>query len=216
MKKISFILISFLSFSFCFSQKEKYESLMTSKIVELDSTLLPARLQELSNTFERIGNIEKKEWLPYYYAALSLIRKGQVSKSTQDELGEKAEQLVVIAEQLSPKNDELFILRKMIANLRMSVDPMNRYMIYGPVAVEAMNKAKTINPKNPRIYLLEGEDLYYTPEQFGGNKNTARKVFDHALTLFSAINPANNLVPQWGLKDVKSYLRMYNSDNGEN
>ena len=216
MKKISFILISFLSFSSCFSQNEKYESLMTSKILELDSTLLPARLQELSNTFERVGNIEKKEWLPYYYAALSLIRKGQVSKSKQDELGEKAEQLVAIAEQLSPKNDELFILRKMIANLRMSVDPMNRYMIYGPLATEALNKAKTINPKNPRIYLLEGEDLYYTPEQFGGNKNTARKVFDHAFTLFSAIKPANNLIPQWGLKEVNSYLSMYNSDKPEN
>ena len=189
---------------------------MISKILELDSTWLPARLQELSNTFERVGNTEKKEWLPFYYAALSLIRKGQVSKSKQDELGEKAEQLVAIAEQLSPKNDELFILRKMIANLRMSVDPMNRYMIYGPVAVEAMNKAKAINPKNPRIYLLEGEDLYYTPEQFGGNKNTARKVFNHAFTLISAIEPANKLVPQWGLKEVKSYLQMYNSDNPEN
>ena len=216
MKKISFILISFLSFSLCFAQSEKYESVMIGNILELDTTYSPGKLQELSNTFERIGNTEKKEWLPYYYAALSLIRKGQVSKSKQDELGEKAEQLVAIAEQLSPNNDELFILRKMIANLRMSVDPMNRYMIYGPLATEALNKAKTINPKNPRIYLLEGEDLYYTPEQFGGNKNTAKKVFEHALTLFSATGPANNLVPQWGLKEVKSYLSMYNNDKPEN
>lgn len=209
MKKIVVVLLTIISCSSSFAQNEKYESVMKSKISELDSSSSPSKLQELANTFERIGNIEVKEWLPFYYAALSLIRKGEIAKSKQDELGEKAEELIIKAEQISPENDELFILRKMIANLRMSVDPMNRYMIYGPVAIEAMNKAKTINPRNPRIYLLEGADLYYTPEQFGGSKPKARKVIEYALTLFSATMPANNNLPQWGMKEVRNYLSLY-------
>ena len=47
---------------------------------------------------------------------------------------------------------------------------MNRYMQYGPIAEQALQKAIKLNPENPRIYLLQGQDKFYTPEQYGGSK----------------------------------------------
>jgi hypothetical protein len=44
-------------------------------------------------------------------------------------------------------------------------------MQYGPKAQEALETARKLNPNNPRVVdLLEGQDKFYTPEQFGGSK----------------------------------------------
>lgn len=37
----------------------------------------------------------------------------------------------------------------------------------------SLAKAETLNGDNPRIYLLRGTSLLYTPEQFGGGKKAA-------------------------------------------
>jgi hypothetical protein len=102
------------------------------------------------------------------------------------------------AEALSKDNSEIYVIKKMIATLRMMGDPMNRYMTYGPQAQQALETAKKLNPENPRVYLLEGEDKFYTPEQYGGSKEEARKLLELATAKYDAFKPASDIDPNWG------------------
>ncbi len=39
---------------------------------------------------------------------------------------------------------------------------------------------KKLDPENPRITIMEAEDLYFTPEQFGGSKTKGIELFKKA------------------------------------
>jgi len=215
MKKI-FLILSFLAVvSAAFSQNEKYIKTMEEKVLAMDTTWSSAGLKDLANTFERIGNAEKNQWLPYYYAALANVNLGYTlagnkmdgsAAATVDPLADKAEQLIIKAEALSSNNSEIFVVKKMIASLRMMADPMSRYMKYGPIAQEALTTAKKLNPDNPRIYLLEGQDKFFTPEQFGGSKEEAKKLFEETLKKSDAFKPESSIHPNWGRSVAQHFL----------
>jgi hypothetical protein len=204
-----------------FAQSEKYKAAMKDKIAALDTSREMSTLKDISAAFERIGDAEKTQWLPYYYAALSLINAGNLLYVANpsnveelkkiDPLAEKAEQLIDKADALSQNNSEIYAAKKMAASLRMMVDPMNRYMQYGAKAQEALETAKKFNPENPRIYLLQGEDKFYTPEQFGGSKTEAKKLFEEALKKYDSFKPASDIDPNWGKNIVEYFLNQLKS-----
>src|ERR1700730_10726213 len=160
------------------AQNEKYVKAMEAKIPAVDTTHSLSGLSDLANSFQRIGDAEKTQWLPYYYAALINVRTGYVqgmggqtpNATVVDPIADKSEELLKKAEELSKDNSEIYCVKKMIATLRMMVDPATRWQTYGPQASEALAKAKELNPNNPRVLLLEGQDKFFTPEQFGGSK----------------------------------------------
>jgi hypothetical protein len=216
-----------LSVTFCicmlsvFAQSEKYKSAMKDKIAALDTTGDMNILKDISAAFERIGDAEKTQWLPYYYAALSLINAGNLLYVANpsnveelkkiDPLAERAEQLIDKADALNQNNSEIYAAKKMAASLRMMVDPMSRYMQYGAKAQEALETAKKLNPENPRIYLLQGEDKFYTPEQFGGSKTEAKKLFEEALKKYGSFKPASDIDPNWGKNMAEYFLSQIKS-----
>src|SRR5690606_26994121 len=197
-----------------FGQNEKYVKAMEQKIAALDTTRNTVALQGLANDFERIAIAEKTEWLPFYYAALANVNMGYSmmenamggDASKIDPVSDKAEALLKQAEALKKENSELYVVKKMINSLRMIVDPQNRFMQYGPLAQQALDKARQLNPDNPRIYLLEGQDKFYTPEQFGGSKVEAKKLFETALQKFETYKLENPLDPNWGRGMTQYFL----------
>jgi hypothetical protein len=203
-----------LSACFAFSQNEKYVKAMQEKVIAVDTTHSADGLKNLSAAFERIADAEKTQWLPYYYAAYAQITSayylgnGQMGgmADTYDPIADKAEALLNKAEALNKDNSEIFVVKKMIASLRLMADPMSRYMQYGPIAQEALATAKKLNPENPRIYLLEGQDKFYTPEQFGGSKAEAKVLFEEALKKFDAFKPATEIDPSWGRQTTNYFL----------
>ena len=52
------------------AQNEKFVKAMEALVPAVDTTRSPEGLNELANSFERIANAEKTQWLPFYYAAL--------------------------------------------------------------------------------------------------------------------------------------------------
>ncbi len=94
----------------------------------------------------------------------------------------------------------------MIATLRLMVDPMNRDMKYGPEAAQALETAKKLNPENPRVYYLDGQDKFYTPEQFGGSKTEAVKLWEVALQKLAALKPESSIHPRWGKQMTQYFL----------
>lgn len=195
------------------AQSEKYLKAMQENVSKLEGLHTAEAWREAGNSFQRIADAEKNQWLPYYYVALSNVMVGLMQGSENqnpnpavtDPLADKAEEALNKAEALSKNNAEIFIVKKMIATLRMTADPMNRWQTYGPQAAEALQRAKSLDPENPRIYLLEGQDKFYTPEQFGGSKTEAKQLFEQSQKKFESFKPQSTIHPQWGLSQVKYF-----------
>lgn len=216
MKKF-FLLIIVSAFALTgFSQSEKYVKAMEQLVPTVDTLWNADGLRDLSNSFERIANAEKNQWLPFYYAALCRVNAGYAISMSGGGMGgnaaqtdpeaDKAEELLNKAEALSKDNSEIFIVKKLIATLKLLGDPMNRYMTYGPAAAQALATAKKINPNNPRVYLQEGLDKYNTPEQFGGSKTEGKKILEVAVQKYESFKPESSIHPSWGLGQAQYYL----------
>lgn len=213
MKQVIFFAAALFSITTASAQNEKYLKAMQDNVSRLDGITTAQGWTEVGNNFQRIADAEKTQWLPYYYVALSNVMTGYFQGAVNqtpnpaltDPLADKAEEALNKAEALSKDNSEIFIVKKMIATLRMMADPMNRWQTYGPQAAEALQRAKSLNPENPRIYMLEGQDKFYTPEQFGGSKTEAKTLFEESAKKFETFKPESNIHPSWGLSQVKYF-----------
>lgn len=188
-----------------------FEKAMNEKISKIAAAQTTEDLTAISNDFVRIGDKEKTQWLPYYYAAHAtiekgrkLMRTGQVSEL--DAIAADAQKNVDKAMELSKDNAELLILQKMIHSLKMMVDPQARFMSEGMLAADALSKAAKLEPENPRISLLKGEDTYFTPEQFGGSKTEGLALLQKSVDQFKVYKPKTALDPTWGKEEAEYFL----------
>ena len=189
-----------------------YEKAMLPKVQTIE--MPKANLDDYTaqaNDFARIGDKEKTLWQPYYYAALSIIKKGrelmQKNQVAQlDDVAKEAQNYIDKAEALSPNNAEIFLLKKMNHGLKMIVNPMERWQTEGQAAQVALNEAQKLDPENPRITILEAEDLYYTPEQFGGSKSKGIELFKKALEQFKTYKIKSSVDPNWGQGEANYFI----------
>ena len=210
MRKI--ILLGFVSLSIgAMSQNKKYQDAMEKNVAGVDTSRTIEQLQPLENTFERIANAEKKEWLPYYYAAYCNVSMSYVVKGDDiDTYCDKADALVKKADSLSPDNSEIQALKAQIAGARISVNPMVRGRKFGSEAAELREKSKKLDPTNPRPWMLEGMSLFYTPPAFGGGKDKAKVSYTKALELYNGFKPASSIHPRWGKGTTEYFLKQCN------
>ncbi|MEO8414863.1 MAG: hypothetical protein ABI472_14445 [Ginsengibacter sp.] len=212
MKKIVLFATIICFASSIFAQSDKYTGAMKANIALLDSMMGKGNSVEIANNFERIGDAEKTQWLPYYYAAYCTIMEGYTEKdnSKKDAIADKAKQFIDKAEGiLGKENSETAVIKSMIATTHMMVDPQSRYMTYGPESTSQIAKAEALDSTNPRPILLEAESKFYTPEAYGGGKDVAREFFDKAKTLDDNFKPENELSPIWGKSVIEYFLSQY-------
>jgi tetratricopeptide (TPR) repeat protein len=191
------LVFSLLMFSVLVSsgQSDKYIAAMKKNLALFDSAKTTADLRAVSNTFERIGDAEKTQWLPYYYAGLALSTSGwNDAKVDKDENSARINALCDKAEALD-KNSEIYVLRNMSATQQMMVDPQTRWQKYGADARKDLEIAIQLNPDNPRIYYLQGESMLGTPVAFGGGKDKAKPLFEKSIALFKTDKPKPNNWP---------------------
>ena len=202
----SFLLILAVSLSVAVhAQSDKYAAAMQKNIALLDSAKSTADLEAVSNAFTRVGDAEKTQWLPYYYAALAQTRIGWTdNKVDKDQLAEKIKALVAKAEAIE-KNAELCTISNMAATQQMLVDPQSRWQTYGMEASAALEAGMKLDPNNPRLYYLQGMSVFGTPEQFGGGKDRAKPIFQKAVELYKTFQ-VKPLYPNWGQKDAADML----------
>lgn len=198
-----FLLAVLLLFSVAASaQNEKFASAMQSKLAGYSTAKTPEDFLDLSNAFERIAEAEKNQWLAYYWAAHAQVLQGymlaQSNPAGLDPIADKAEQLINKAAALEKNNSEISCIQSMIAQLRMMVNPMQRFMQYGALATELLETAKQQDPSNPRPYALQSQSLFYTPAQFGGGCTTAKPVAEQGVKLEEVFKPKSELHPKWG------------------
>lgn len=205
MKKIILAIALFTTFGL--NAQTKYESAMQNGFSKMKDSKTADDMSAVASFFERVGDAEKTQWLPYYYAARNYTIAAFMNPAAdKDKAAEKVKDLIAKAEAIENANAEIFCLKQQVAVMQLVVDPMSRWQSYGAVAAEAIAKAKAIEPNNPRPYLLEGQYLMNVPEAFGGGKAIAKKLFEKSVELFGNYKPASQLHPSWGKEQAEQLL----------
>jgi hypothetical protein len=208
MKKIILSISLMAVISLVFAQNQQYFQTMGQNLQLYSTAQSVQDWQNITNQFERISNAEKKEWLPLYYAAQSTIFMTFVEqdKSKIDAYLDIAQKYIDKALILAPNESELHVLQGLLHQARISVDMMTRGMQYMQLSEESFGKAKALNPENPRIYYLQAQSIYYTPEPFGGGKQNALPLFKQAKEKFDKFEPVSPISPNWGKEDNQKLL----------
>jgi len=163
-------------------------------------------MSEWVSATNHLGLIAKKypeQWAANYYACYSLTVLSYIEKDAKkkDAYLDDAEVYLNIAfSDYKSENDELYVLKAMFANARLAVQPAARYKKYGDLFNENIEKAKSLQPDNPRIYYLKGNSLYYTPKMFGGGAKNALPLFEKAESLYENESNDDIYKPYWGEK----------------
>jgi hypothetical protein len=208
MKKIILLsLLIVISFADVFATDEKFTKAMETVLADMRSSQTLEQMQQVANKLERIASAESNQWLPAYWTAYSYINMSFMEKEPmrKDQYLDQADKFLHKAEAIAQNNDEIFVLKAYIAQGRISIDGQGRFATYGKLFSDALNEAKKINPENPRIYLLEGQMLYYTPEAFGGGKATACPKLKLAIDKYASFKPASTISPDWGVKNAQHF-----------
>jgi hypothetical protein len=190
------------------AQNEKYIAAMQKNLEAFSNAKTAEDFLDLSNAFERIAEAEKNQWLAFYYAAHAQVIYGYLQKdmSVVDPIAEKAELLINKADALEENNSEISCVKSMIAQLRMMVNPMQRWQQFGALATQLQEEAKKQDPTNPRPYALAAQNLFYTPAQFGGGCTAAKPVAEEGLKLLNSFQPKSALHPIWGKTQIEMVL----------
>lgn len=217
MKKIILSVVIAVS-SIAVNAQNTYENGMLTGKAMLDSASGTVSALSVSNYFERVANANPKEWLPLYYAALSSLSSGIMSKDEKkkDELYERGLDFVKRAKELKADESELYALQGYLQLMYIANKPMSRAPMKTDEAFDLLDEAKRLDPLNPRPYYVQGQHTYYTPKFFGGGAKNAKPLLEKATLLFKNFKPANELMPTWGMKRCEYLLSECNASKAEN
>ncbi len=171
----------------------------------IDSDLLQARAY-----FERLLSDPSKAWLVRYYIGLADYRLVSFYFSKQDKdkskpyLDDGIDQLQGCLESKQDFAEAHCLLSSLYGN-KIAVSPFSA-MTLGPKSGKELGKAKALEPKNPRICLIEGWSAYFTPKMFGGSKEKAKKYFEQAIVYFDSFQVTDPLLPDWGHDEAYAWL----------
>ncbi|MCX6152497.1 MAG: hypothetical protein NTX22_18370 [Ignavibacteriales bacterium] len=198
------------------AQDDKYTAAIKKNMVMMDSAKSASDFQQLSNTFERIANAEKSKWLPYYYSAYCLLISSFIDTvvAKKDIYLDKADLLINNADSLKPDDSEILTLKGFSAQARMVVAPMERWQKYGTLSNSLYQKAKKLNPENPRPIFLIGQTILNTPEAFGGGKQKALPILKESFEKYNKFVPETSISPNWGKNLVEGILKGLESSEG--
>jgi hypothetical protein len=188
-----------------FGQSDKYTEAMQKNLGLLDAAKTTQDFQTVANSFARIGETEKNQWLPYYYAGLSLSRAGWADANLDKEANAQRIKAFCAKAEAIEKNSEIYSLRNMAATQEMMVDPQTRWQTYGQEASANLDTGMKLNPNNPRLYYLKGMSIFNTPVAFGGGKANAKPIFEKAVALYKVEKP-KVLYPHWGQAQAEDML----------
>jgi tetratricopeptide (TPR) repeat protein len=208
MKTLFFTVALFLTAIAGFSN-EAYQKAMSQSIEKLGQAKTIPEYLEVANQFERISQIEKAEWLPLYYQSFAyiLISFQETENAKKDSYLDQAQKYLDQALAIDPNESELYLLQGFLYPSRITIDPMNRGMIYMDKMNQALDHALELNPDNPRVYYLRGTMTFHMPEAYGGGAAKALPLYQTAEEKFKIFKPKLEISPNWGKEICDSELK---------
>jgi hypothetical protein len=208
MKKALILLTLILVSQMAMPQGKKYQKGMLKAIKKMNQVSDLSGLKECAASFEAFGEANPTEWLPSYYASLSLINASYDESDAEgkDKLLERASKAIGYALKLAPKESELHVLQAFYYIGMISVDSDIRGPEYYEDVLYFLETAEKLDSKNPRGAFLQAMMTLNMPEFLGGGPEAAKPLFLGAEKLFSEFENDNPLWPSWGAEDVQAEL----------
>ncbi len=181
-----------------------YFAVLRTSLALADQEYSIPAYQNLANSCERIIVLKKNDWLPLYYCAYAYTHMAYMTKDEErkDNLLDKAQACAETAILINPGESEIQLLVALICYGRMEINPMFRAATYFPRSNDALEKAKALNPENPRIYYLEGKSTLYKPEFLGGGLEAALPILEKAMQNYREFEAPFDIYPHWGEKST--------------
>lgn len=208
MKKSTLILAMILLSGIGYAN-EVYQKAMSQSIGKLFQAKTIPEYLEIANQFERISQIEKTEWLPLYYQSFAyiMISFQEPENAKKDTYLDQAQKYLDQAMVIDSNESELYLLQGFLYPSRITIDPMNRGVIYIDKMNQALDKALDLNPDNPRVYYLRATMIFHTPEAYGGGAAKALPLYQTADEKFNLFKPKSEISPNWGKEINQTELK---------
>lgn len=194
-----------------------YQKGMEHGIEMLDKANTLETAMDASNYFERIAEADKIEWLPLYYSALSSLTAGFFEDNNQkkDELYKRGLSSIERAKKIKQNESELAAMEAYLRLMYIANDAMKRAPEQTGEAIGLLEEAKLLNPNNPRPWLIQGQNTFYTPEFFGGGAKNAKPLLEKANELYKTFKPSTDFMPDWGKERCEKLLNSCNEPKKE-
>lgn len=163
---------------------------------------------EASQLFERIAVVETKNWLPYYYAAQTLITSGfgikdeAVLKTRLD----KAQDFLDKAKEISPKNAEILVAQATWYIVWVAYDGATYGAMYAGKVARIYGEAYKIDPKNPRVVFGKAEWDMGSARFFGKDTAPYCAEIEKAIELFDTFEKPTPFYPDYGKERAVNVL----------
>jgi tetratricopeptide (TPR) repeat protein len=106
---------------------------------------------------------------------------------------------------VDPSFGEADALHGYLLGFEIALHP-EKAMTLGMSSFGYFSKGFEKDPENPRIHLLKGISLFYTPEAYGGGADNAIEPLTKAVGLFDKEVVIDPLKPSWGKEEAYTYL----------
>lgn len=189
------------------AQDSYFEKAMTESMRVADTTTSAVLLEKSSAIFSALYSADPK-WEALYYETFSLIRLGKYAQDTDKKEAslKKAEELLA---GLPASNAEVLVLKALEARTVLSLHH-EWFLQYLPLINQSLDSAQTLDPENPRVYLLKGTMQYYMPENMGGSKQKGLAMIRLSIEKYNRDILANKYSPDWGRPEAEKMIAMGN------
>ncbi|MEZ4986055.1 MAG: hypothetical protein R2795_13635 [Saprospiraceae bacterium] len=150
--------------------------------------------------FEEKSKAFPSDYIWKYHHVFSIIQTALNCENIAqvDPYCDQAEALLAELPEDTPK-DEVLCLNALLQVTRIRVSFQKRGLKYYMASETMLNQAFNINPNNPRIQFLKGQNQKNLPKEMGGGATSAQPYFEKCKEL-SAL-ASNNPNIRWGCKE---------------
>ena len=208
---LSLTAFCFLTISMLAQPGEAYLAAMQQGLTQLGAVETIEDYTAVANHFARIAEAEPAEWLPAYYVGYAYTMQSFMVKKDKekDAVLDIAQEWLDKASAINPEESEILVLQAMLYQGRIQVDMMRRGAEFSMLQASVLAEAEELNPDNPRIFLMRGQNTYYTPAFFGGGKEAAQADLETAASKFETYEAPSEIWPSWGAERAAWFMEKY-------
>lgn len=187
------------------SQSKEFAGALSEALSQYATCKTVDDFQKLGNRFSLIAEAEKTEWLPFYYHAYCYILMSFIEQSDavkRDSYLDVAEKSIDKIIALVPNEAEAFVLQSFYFTGRLVINPMQRGQQYSMLAGQAVGKALSLEPNNPRAKVIKLQNDMGSAQFFGKDPKEYCPQASELLANWDNYKLKSPLYPAWGKDQV--------------
>ncbi|MDD2964693.1 MAG: hypothetical protein PHQ65_17770 [Bacteroidales bacterium] len=193
---------------------QDYDSDLQALLPRIGQAKSAADYSLLASQLGSLAQSEPNRWEASFWSAHCMVLQAfaETDSDKVDPILDAAEPVVEKLIKQQPTEAEFYVLKAMLNQARIGVNPMLRGMKYSGRANDNLDLALQFDAANPRAWHLKGSNTYFTPAMFGGGKKRAMPMLQKADSLFKTYKPHSPYHPNWGADRNAEMLQSCETD----